>query len=415
MAGSESVQKTKILESNPAFLIFFALYTAVAIFLLLLGLGSAFAALFPPVHDILEAWGRNADLVGLLARAMSQSAHLSESTLEILFDYLLSALNLAIGVFLVWRRPSDWVVRLLGLGMVGTAMVFNFQAHGVMGVVTRGVPALSYLNGLHLMMHATSGAAYVHALLLFPNGRLVPRRSIWLLGAIYLVMAAEIIVTLLRAGQGSGITFAIVTLLFGPSARDLDLLVPLIRHAELVFFVLFFGLLIPTVGVISQWYRYRAVSTPSEREQTKLVVWALGLAFVAGVIFLLLFIGPNLLQQAGLTDESLEQIEELTFRVIPPLFAIIPIALFIAILRHRLFDMDLVINRTLVYGPLTAILAGLFAALIRIVQSLFVAMTGEKSDAAIVITTLIVTAAFQPIRARLQTMVDRYFKQVPEK
>ncbi len=400
-------------KSNLAFLIFFTLYTAVAIFLLLIGLASAFAAFYPPVHEALDNSIRRPDSLGLLARAISEAAHLSEGGIQIAIDYLLSLLNLAFGVFLVWRRPGDWAARLLGLGMVGTATVFNFQAHGVMETVTRVIPALSNLNGLHFILHAASGATYVHALLIFPNGKLVPRRSLWFLVAIYLVMAVEIVSALSNNGRVTVLTGQISAFVIRPLSPNIELHVALVRHAELVFFVLFFGLLIPIVGAVSQVYRYRVISTPQERAQTKMVVWALGLAFIAGLVSLVLSADPSIVQSAVFSDESLDRIEEWAFRIIPPLFAVIPIALFIAILRYRLFDIDLVINRTLVYGPLTAILAGLFAALIRIVQSLFIAVTGEKSDAAIVITTLVVTAAFQPIRTRLQKVVDAQFKNAP--
>lgn len=400
-------------KSNLAFLIFFSLYATGAIFLLLLGLASAFAVFSAPVHEALDNAARRPDSFGLLGRAISEAAHLSEGGIQIAIDYLLSLLNLAFGVFLVWRRPGDWVARLLGLGMVGTAAVFNFQAHGVMETVTRVIPTLSNLNGIHFILHAASGATYVHALLIFPNGKLVPRRSLWFLVVIYLVMAIEIVSALTNNGRITVLTGQISAFVIRPLSPNIELHVALIRHAELVFFVLFFGLLIPIVGALSQLYRYRVISTPHERAQTKLVVWALGLAFIAGLVSLVLSADPNIVQGAVLSDESLDRIEEWAFRIIPPLFAVIPIALFIAILRYRLFDIDLVINRTLVYGPLTAILAGLFAALIRIVQSFFVAVTGEKSDAAIVITTLVVTAAFQPLRARLQKMVDAHFKNAP--
>jgi hypothetical protein len=81
----------------------------------------------------------------------------------------------------------------------------------------------------------------------------------------------------------------------------------------------------------------------------------------------------------------------------------------IAIRRARLFDIDLVINRTLVYAPLTAILAGVFAALTRILQSLFLALTGAQSDAAVIISALVAAAAFAPIRSYLQRIVDERF------
>jgi hypothetical protein len=92
--------------------------------------------------------------------------------------------------------------------------------------------------------------------------------------------------------------------------------------------------------------------------------------------------------------------------------SIVPICLTIAILRYRLYEIDVIINRALVYGCLTAILAGLYSASISLFQKVFIALTGEQSDAAIVLTTLILASAFTPLRTRLQNAVDRRFKDV---
>jgi hypothetical protein len=91
-----------------------------------------------------------------------------------------------------------------------------------------------------------------------------------------------------------------------------------------------------------------------------------------------------------------------------------PLAIGISILRYHLWDVDLIINRTLVYVPLTAIIAGVYTASISLSQRLFVAITGEKSDAAIVLTTLLVASTFTPIKNGLQSLVDKRFKQAPD-
>jgi PDZ domain len=90
-------------------------------------------------------------------------------------------------------------------------------------------------------------------------------------------------------------------------------------------------------------------------------------------------------------------------------FALFPGAIGVAILRYRLFDIDVIINRTLVYGSLTAVLAGLFAGLSILSQRLVLAVTGQESQAAVVLAALAVTALFQPLRVRVQTLVDRRF------
>ena len=91
----------------------------------------------------------------------------------------------------------------------------------------------------------------------------------------------------------------------------------------------------------------------------------------------------------------------------------LPVAIGVAIFKYRLYDIDIIINRALVYGGLTAILAGLYTAGIGLSQRLFVAMTGEKSDAAVLLTAFIVAAAFTPIKSRLQAAVDRRFDAHP--
>jgi hypothetical protein len=90
--------------------------------------------------------------------------------------------------------------------------------------------------------------------------------------------------------------------------------------------------------------------------------------------------------------------------------ACMPIAIGIAITRYRLYDIDRLINRALVYGSLTAILAGVFTAAVGLAQRLFVAYTGSTSDAAIVLTTLVVATLYAPLRKRLEGLVDRWFK-----
>jgi hypothetical protein len=88
----------------------------------------------------------------------------------------------------------------------------------------------------------------------------------------------------------------------------------------------------------------------------------------------------------------------------------IPAAAAVAVLRYRLYDIDIIISRTLVYVPLTGFLAGLYAASVALFQRLFVAVTGDRSDAAIVISALVLAAAITPAKNWLQTKVDRRFK-----
>ena len=90
----------------------------------------------------------------------------------------------------------------------------------------------------------------------------------------------------------------------------------------------------------------------------------------------------------------------------------LPIAVTIAVLRYRLYEIDTLISRTLVYVPLSALLAGLYAASVALFQRVFEALTGDRSDAAIVLSTLILASLFTPVRRWLEGMVERRFKPI---
>jgi hypothetical protein len=98
---------------------------------------------------------------------------------------------------------------------------------------------------------------------------------------------------------------------------------------------------------------------------------------------------------------------------VPFLLALLalPIAVGIAVLKYRLYEIDVIINRTLVYVPLTAILAGLFVASTALVRTVFTDLTDAGSDAAIALSTIAVVALLTPLKNQLQALVDRHFKE----
>ena len=324
-------------KSNRPFLVFFALYAAGSVFLLLLGLGAALATYLPRLLDTFQIWGQATDVWGLFARGIAQSSRLSASPTQIAIDYALSLINLSVGIFIVLRRPWDWVARLLGMGMVGTAMAFNFQAHSVVAVSSSTIVPLRPVFVYHFILHAVSGATYVHALLLFPNGKLVPRKFLGFMIVIYLLMIEEIAFPVLKYVFGTSLFLAPVPrataanalqaiLLYWFSVNGGGLLMSILHiffgvqspisnfgsiiQAETAFFVLLYGLLIPVIGVTSQVYRYRFVSTTEEKQRTKLVVWALVCSFTIGLLFFSLGLLADI-QNAQVFDlTTIERLEE---------------------------------------------------------------------------------------------------------
>ena len=87
----------------------------------------------------------------------------------------------------------------------------------------------------------------------------------------------------------------------------------------------------------------------------------------------------------------------------------VPVSVGIAIFKYRLYDIDMIINRTLVYGALTATLVATYFGSIVVLQRLFVVLTGERSTLAVVASTLAIAALFNPLRRRIQSFIDRRF------
>ena len=98
------------------------------------------------------------------------------------------------------------------------------------------------------------------------------------------------------------------------------------------------------------------------------------------------------------------------FLVFNVAYTAVPIAVGVAILRYRLYDIDLLINRAIVYVSLSALLAGIYAALVTLLQKVFLAITGQRSDAAIVVTVFLLATIFTPARNSVQSFVDKRFK-----
>jgi hypothetical protein len=235
---------------------------------------------------------------------------------------------------------------------------------------------------------------FVYLPLLFPDGRLLSRR--WLPVAV-VAGAMPLTVVVLRAlmdtipvneAPGHRIDNPIGIEGLG-SAESL----PVYGVMNALFFVGFAGVV---ASVVVRFRRSRGV----ERQQMK---W-----FTSAIVVLL---GGSLVLGAVSEATGVRWLEDAGFVFSMVGLASLPATVGIAILRHRLYDIDLIINRALVYGPLTAMLAFVYLGGVVSLQYAFRALTGqeEQPQLAVVVSTLVIAALFNPLRRRIQSFIDRRF------
>ena len=137
-------------------------------------------------------------------------------------------------------------------------------------------------------------------------------------------------------------------------------------------------------------------------------MWAIAVSFGAALLFFLLAVLQNASRWADF-DQAYHELEELVFLNFPFVFAIVSMALVVSILRYRLWDIDVIINRTLVYGSLTLALGVAYIAAVLLLQTAFRAVTDQSGSVAIVVSTLAIAALFQPMRRRIQALINQRF------
>ena len=233
----------------------------------------------------------------------------------------------------------------------------------------------------------------VYLILLFPNGRLPNSRWRWfawfsvaltLLGATMMAISPEAALDVLGSSGNPHISF--------PNPLGIEGLPNLYWPVQTLTLAL--GL-VGAASVLVGRRNARGI----ERQQIKWLLYASAIFFVGnflkntvfsplGEVSLGLWIGYLLVALGGLGG---------------------PIAIGIAILRYRLYEIDIIINRTLVYGLLTATLVALYFGGIVVLQRLFVLLTGQRSTLAVVASTLLIAALFTPLRRRIQSLIDRRF------
>ena len=290
-----------------------------------------------------------------------------------------------VGALVVSKRPTNpigWIMATVAL-MAAVFPAGDSYAAYVMS--TRGRPdALAVLGAWaqSWFWFLLISLAFVYLPLLFPDGRLLSRRWLWVavppgIGTLATVVLGALTETL----SGQNVDYRI------ENPIGIEGLAPV---EDLPVFgalgvLLGIGILGAIASVVVRYRRSRGI----ERQQMK---W-----FLYPTAFLCTFPVGDYLPVA---------IGGVVFAVI---FVGLPVAIGIAVLRYRLYEIDIIINRTLVYGSLTVTLVALYFGGVVVLQRLFVLLTGEKSTLAVVASTLAIAALFNPMRRRVQAVVDRRF------
>jgi hypothetical protein len=275
--------------------------------------------------------------------------------------------SIVLGAVIFWRKSDDWMALLVALLSISTGAV------GISGPLQYSSSFWVVLENAVLLIESL---AILYTLALFPNGRFVPRWSSWV-ALIYPVYTVCYLIFMFLLHLPAG------TLFNNP-----------------VNAVAWFGSLI--VLTLAQLYRYFRVSTPVERQQTKWFAFSFFVVVVVSTVVLL--IAPTLLsiQHNGFLDV-------LILNGGPILFLLLPLSIGLAILRYRLWDIDAIINKALVYGLLSALLAAIYVGLILGLQALLGGLLHQTSAIALVVSTLAIFALFQPLHHRIQAVIDRRF------
>ena len=288
----------------------------------------------------------------------------------------ISAFSL-IAVLLFWCRSDDWMAMFVGLLLVLTALLYTHPA--------ANAPVPVWLNGSLFGLGELCQVAFFY---LFPNGRFVPRWTAYVVLPLFVwrpAMWALVYLPNYRLLPHSAETYGFIP----QNSTDILLVV---------------GLLV--LGLGAQVYRYRRVSTPRQRQQAKWLLF--GAAVTVAVVSTYVFIF-NVLQLPRLFGESSFFLLAASRSIRQLALLVVPVAITISVLRYQLFDIDILINRALVYTALTATLLLVYLGSVIVLQQGFRALTGASSLLAVVASTLAITTLFNPLRRRFQALIDRRF------
>ena len=275
-----------------------------------------------------------------------------------------------IGVIIAWRKSRDWMGLLVSLALVILGPAINTDYHQLATLYP-----ITQLPGELLQFLMDTLPLLVGYL--FPSGRFVPRWTRWL---------ALLVVLFVGGGSFFPASPFNTNNWPGPLTTVLALAV--------------FGTLL-----FAQFYRYFRVSTSVQRQQTKWVV----LGIMATIIYFIALLILTTLNPALTQANSLSSLfgEASYFLAV----LIVPLAIAFSILRYRLWDIDLLINRTLVYAILTGVLALIYFGSVFLLQAIIGGLTGQVKQSPVIIvgSTLAIAVLFQPLRTRIQAIIDRRF------
>lgn len=295
------------------------------------------------------------------------------ATYFVSLNVVVALLPWAIGILLFWRKSDEW------MGLFVSLLLILFGGNGTSNTLS-GLwipsPASPLFTALLTVNSAAQWIGLGAFLLTFPTGRFAPRWS-WFVLVFWIL---------------SFIQPSLQVLL--PALPNNSLLQGLVYLLETI--VVFGG----TVAILI--YRYRRVFNATQRQQTKWVVYAAVAWFTISLAGSFL---PNVLPA-----QSPFQTLTPTISIMLPA-VLLYLGLGFAILRFRLWDIDAIINRTLVYGTLTAILTLTYVGVILLSHAATQALTKQSDDPPLVIvgSTLLISALFNPLRRRIQTFIDRRF------
>lgn len=297
---------------------------------------------------------------------------------------IVAVLWATIGARIAARQPRNrvgWLILACGWLWSINAM---FEEYATFAYYPQEI-GLPFVEGLvwfdGLVGSLVAGCAAL-ALLVVPDGRLPSRR--WALVAIVAVTVTVAAVLIQATLPRRLVPFPFQNPFGVEGLRSYDYAFPAIQRAVDAARGLF--LVIPTVALLNRLQR----ATGEARQQLKWI--AAPAVFASVTVFLYALVDHPVVEYATLVG-----------------LVLVPIGFGIAMRRYRLYEIDRILNRTIVFGGATALLAGVYTASIGLMQRIFILLTGERSDAAVVLTTLLVAAAFAPVSERLQAFVKRNF------